>query len=142
MKLRIVIDKEKEEEILIYAHKRNSLIESIERLVESTCELVAYGENGAVKLTESEIYCFISEKGKTYAITKKEKLQVKMRLYQLEERLGKSFIRLNQSCIGNTEKMKRFEAEFSGSLTVTFKNGYKDYISRRQLRAVKERLGI
>lgn len=142
MKLRIVIDKEKEEEILIYAHKRNSLIESIERLVESTCELVAYDENGAVKLTESEIYCFISEKGKTYAITEKEKLQVKMRLYQLEERLGKSFIRLNQSCIGNTEKMKRFEAEFSGSLTVTFKNGYKDYISRRQLRAVKERLGI
>ena len=142
MKLRIVIDKEKEEEILIYAHKRNSLIESIERLVESTCELVAYDENGAVKLTESEIYCFISEKGKTYAITEKEKLQVKMRLYQLEERLGKSFIKLNQSCIGNTEKIKRFEAEFSGSLTVTFKNGYKDYISRRQLRAVKERLGI
>ncbi len=142
MRLRIVIDKEKEEEILIYVHKRNSLTESIERLVESTCELVAYGEKGAVKLNENEVYCFISEKGKTYAITEKEKLQVKMRLYQLEERLGRSFVKLNQSCIGNTQKMKRFEAEFSGSLTVTFKNGYKDYISRRQLKTVKERLGI
>ena len=83
MKLRIVIDKEKEEEILIYAHKRNSLIESIERLVESTCELVAYDENGAVKLAEDEIYCFISEKGKTYAITEKEKLKMNERALRI-----------------------------------------------------------
>ena len=142
MKLRIVIDKEREEKILIYAHERNSLIESIEKLVTPSDGFTAYSENEAVKLTEDEVYCFISENGNTYAITEGEKLKVKLRLYQLEEKLGDDFIRLNQSCIGSVSKMKRFETGFSGSLTVVFKNGYKDYVSRRQLKAVKERLGI
>lgn len=142
MKLRIVIDKEKEEEILIYAHERNNLIESIEKLLTSEDELTAYSENGAVRLKEDEVYCFVSEKGNTYAVTERERLKVKLRLYQLEERLGDDFIRLNQSCIGSVSKMKRFESGFSGSLTVVFKNGYKDYVSRRQLKSVKERLGI
>ena len=29
-----------------------------------------------------------------------------------------------------------------GSLTVVLKNGYRDYVSRRQLKAVKERMGL
>ena len=142
MKLRIIIDKEREEEILIYAHERTDLIRSIEKLIAPSDELTAYSETDAVKLTDDDIFCFISENGNTYAITQAEKLKVRLRLYQLEERLGNNFIRLNQSCIGNVSKMKRFESGFSGSLTVVFKNGYKDYVSRRQLKAVKERLGI
>lgn len=143
MKLRIVIDKDKEEQILIYSHEKTPLIESIERLVEDNSpKLMGYSEKGATMLYPDEIYCFISENGNTYAITEAEKLKVRLRLYQLEERLGNNFIRLNQSCIGNVSKMKRFESGFSGSLTVVFKNGYKDYVSRRQLKAVKERLGI
>lgn len=143
MKLRIVIDKEKEEQILIYAHEKTPLVESIERLVENDgFYLIGHSDKGAQKLALDEVYCFITEDGKTFALTEKEKLVVKSRLYVIEDRLDKSFVRLNQSCIGNIGKMKRFEAGFSGSLTVIFKNGYKDYVSRRQLKTVKERLGI
>lgn len=143
MKLRIVIDKEKEEEILIYAHEKTPLIESIERIVENnTARLTGYSEEGAILLSPDEIYCFISDNGKTYALTEKEKLLVKSRLYIIESSLGDSFIRLNQSCIANISKVRRFEADLYGSLTVIFKNGYKDYVSRRQVKAVKERLGI
>ena len=143
MKLRIVIDKEKEEEILIYAHEKTPLVESIERLVENnTMRLTGYSEKGAILLSPDEVYCFISDNGKTYALTEKEKLLVKSRLYIIESSLGDSFIRLNQSCIANISKVRRFEADFYGSLTVVFKNGYKDYVSRRQVKAVKERLGI
>ncbi len=143
MKLRIVIDKEKEEEILIYAHEKTPLVESIERIVENnTARLTGYSEKGAILLSPDEIYCFISDNGKTYALTEKEKLLVKSRLYIIESSLGDSFIRLNQSCIANISKVRRFEADLYGSLTVIFKNGYKDYVSRRQVKAVKERLGI
>lgn len=143
MKLRIVIDKEKEEEILIYAHEKTPLVESIERIVENnTARLTGYSEEGAILLSPDEIYCFISDNGKTYALTEKEKLLVKSRLYIIESSLGDSFIRLNQSCIANISKVRRFEADLYGSLTVIFKNGYKDYVSRRQVKAVKERLGI
>ncbi len=143
MKLRIVIDKEKEEQILIYAHEKTPLIESIERLIENDApRLTGYSEKGATVLSPDEVYCFISEKGKTYAITEKEKLIVKSRLYIIENSLDGAFVRLNQSCIGNISKIKRFEADLYGSLTVVFKNGYKDYVSRRQVKSVKERLGI
>ncbi len=143
MKLRIVIDKEKEEQILIYAHEKTPLIESIERLIEDSCpKLTGYSENGASVLSPDEVYCFISENGKTYALTEKEKLVIKSRLYIIESTLGNGFVRLNQSCIANTNKIKRFEADIYGSLMVIFKNGYKDYVSRRQVKSVKERLGI
>ena len=143
MKLKIVIDKEKDEEILIYAHEKTSLIESIERLVENCApRLTGYNGNTATVLSPDEVYCFITENGKTFAITENEKLLIKSRLYIIESSLGNSFVKLNQSCIANISRIKRFETGFSGSLTVIFKNGYKDYISRRQLKHVKERLGI
>lgn len=142
MKLRIVIDKEKEEQILIYAHEKTPLIESIERLFEdSTLKLTGYSDKSATVLSPDEIYCFISENGKTYAITEKEKLLIKSRLYIIESSLS-GFVRLNQSCVANISKIRRFEADLYGALTVIFKNGYKDYVSRRQVKAVKERLGI
>ncbi len=143
MKLKIIIDKEREEQILIYAREKTPLIESIERLVEnSNPRLTGYSEKGTVLLSPDEVYCFITENGKTYAVTESEKLVIKSRLYIIEGILDGSFVKLNQSCIANINKIKCFEAGFSGSLTAVFKNGYKDYVSRRQLKIVKERLGI
>ena len=39
-------------------------------------------------------------------------------------------------------KIKKFESTIGGSLKVIFKNGYVDYISRRELKIVKQRMGI
>ena len=77
-----------------------------------------------------------------YALTKDEKYKLKQRLYVLEEMLNRDFIKINQSCIVNVKKIQRFDASFSGAMSVVLKNGYKDYISRRQLKNVKERIGI
>ena len=38
--------------------------------------------------------------------------------------------------------IRNFSAKFNGSLQVVFKNGYCEYVSRRQIKAVKERMGI
>jgi DNA-binding LytR/AlgR family response regulator len=46
------------------------------------------------------------------------------------------------SCIANLSKIKKFNASFSGSLSVVFKNGYTDYVSRRSVKFIKERLGL
>ena len=99
MKLKIIIDKEKEEEILIFCHERTYLIDEIERLFKSNeSGLVGYSQGGARKISPSEISCFMVENNKVYALAGKEKLQIKMRLYQLEERLDSSFVKINQSC--------------------------------------------
>ena len=56
--------------------------------------------------------------------------------------LDENFIKINQSCIANIRQIEKVEGTFSGSLSVVFKNGYKDYISRRNLKNVKERLKL
>lgn len=143
MKCKVFIDKNHEEEVVIYSHQRNFLVEQIESLVNSQeIEITGYKEQEAVKLDLSEIFCFICEENKIYALTEKERFKIKLRLYQLEEKLPRNFVKLNQSCIGNVKKIQRFNASFGGSLSVEFKNGYKDYVSRRQLKIVKERFGF
>lgn len=143
MKCKVFIDKNHEEEVVIYSHQRNSLVEQIESLVNSQeIEITGYKEQETVKLDLSEIFCFICEENKIFALTEKERFRIKLRLYQLEEKLPRNFVKLNQSCIGNIKKIQRFKASFGGSLSVEFKNGYKDYVSRRQLKIVKERFGF
>ena len=143
MKCKVFIDKNHEEEVVIYSHQRNSLVEQIESLVDSQeLEITGYKEQETVKLDLSEIFCFICEENKIYALTEKERFKIKLRLYQLEEKLPQNFVKLNQSCIGNVKKIQKFNASFGGSLSVEFKNGYKDYVSRRQLKIVKERFGF
>ena len=52
------------------------------------------------------------------------------------------FVKLNQSCLANIKQIKEFKASIGGSVMVIFQNGYKDYISRRELKNVKERIGL
>lgn len=143
MKCTLIITDEHEEEVVIYARERTKLTNDIEMLVcGSVPELIGYKENEVVKLNSDLISCFTVEGNKVYALTDSEKLQIKLRLYQLEEMLSDTFVKINQSCIANIRKIERFDTSVSGTLLIKFKNGYKDYVSRRQMKAVKERFGL
>lgn len=143
MKCSIIIDKQREEEVMIYAHEKTKLIEEIENLVSGELnELIGYIDREAVKISLNEVVCFVVENNKVYALIQNGKFCLKQRLYQLESMQDKNFIKINQSCIANVRMIRRFDASLSGSLKVTFRNGYVDYVSRRNLKTVKERLGL
>lgn len=142
MKCVITIDKEHEEEVLIFAHEKTKLVEDIINLINNENMFTGYSEGEIHRLNLSEISCFTVEDNKVYALTDKDKLQIKHRLYQVEEKLSDDFVKINQSCIANIKKIKKFDSSVSGMLTVTLKNGYRDYVSRRNLKSVKERLGV
>lgn len=143
MKLKTIIDPCHDEEILIYAHQRSPLIDEIEHLVNNeSLELIGYKDKTATPLSIGEICCFTAENNKVYAITCRDRYEIKARLYQIEEKLTEHFIKINQSCIANIRQIKKFDATFSGTLQVIFKNDYKEYVSRRNIRKVKERLGL
>ena len=143
MKCQTIVDAEREEEVVIYVREKSTVSDRIEAFVkEISCELIGYNENTAVNLELDDVFCFTVEDGKVYALTESEKYRLKQRLYLLEEMLDVSFVKINQSCIANIRKIKKFDASFSGTLTVVFKNGYRDYVSRRQLKKVKERIGL
>ena len=135
MKFQTIIDQDRDQEVVIYAHKRTREIEELEAFVDNLgTELMGYGDGKVVKLRPSDIHCFSVEDNKIWALTDSEKLWVKQRLYTLEEMLDEGFVRINQSCIANVSKIKRFDTSIGGALLVIFKNGHKDYVSRRQLK--------
>lgn len=143
MKFTVIITNERDEEVVIYAREKTKLIEDIENLInDNAFELIGYNGYEAVNLRTDEVVCFLVEEGKVYAITDKDRFRLKCRLYQLEETLPEDFVKINQSCIANIKKIERFDTSVSGTLLIKFKNGYKDYVSRRQMKAVKERFGL
>ena len=143
MKFKLFIDKNKPEEVIVYAHQKSKIIDDIEHLViSSTTELYGYKEKETIRITPTEIHCFVVENNRVFALTENDKLQLKCRLYQLEEEFADGFIKINQSCMVNLKKIARFDASISGALNVKLKNGYSDYVSRRNIKNVKERLGL
>ena len=144
MKCTVVVDSSlKDDEIVIHVKEKNAICEQIERLVsESDGELLGYGDKSIFKLYPSEIYCFSIEDGKIFAFSDKGKLKIQRRLYELEAQLGENFVKINQSCLINIKKIEKFDVSLGGALRVTLKNGYRDYVSRRQLKSVKERIGL
>ncbi len=143
MKCRVMIDPQCEEEVRVYARERTPLVDAIERLVaEQETPLFGYRDGEIVPLVLSEVTCFVVEANKVYALCGADRLLLKRRLYQLEACLPSGFVKINQSCIVNRRHIARFDVSIGGSLRVCFKNGYSDYVSRRQLKTVKERMGI
>ena len=140
MKIKIVIDKDRDEEVLIIAKERTELVDKIERLVKGDENIVAKRDRVSYNIELSEVVCFTSDDNKVFVHAGKDILEVDEKLYELEVSLPDNFIKINKSCIANIEKIKSFDATISGTLAVNFKNGYRDYVSRRRLKYVKERL--
>ena len=143
MKYTVVIDKNREEEVVLYLHSHGALEGKIESLIaEESTELIGYGDGRIVRLHRDDVFAVYTEDGKLFARTENEKLQLRERLYAAEEKLGTGFVKINQSCIVNVSHIERFDVSVGGSLLAVLKNGYKDYVSRRQLKTVKERIGF
>ena len=140
MKFNLKIDKTTEERVDVIAHSVSPLVEQIETLVNNS-ELNLIGEihGETVPLDIATVQRFFVEAGKVYASVENEKYAVRYRIYQLEELLGDSFVKINQSSLVQVSYVKKFSAAWDGALQVELKNGDKDYVSRRQSKIVMGR---
>lgn len=143
VKCEIIIDPNCEERVVVYANCENSLVKEIKELTQqSSAALLGHLDGEIIKLNPMDVSCISVIDNKVYAICDGRQYQLKERLYTLEEKLPESFVKINQSCLANIKKMERFDTSISGTLKIRFKNGHVDYVSRRQLKSIKERLGI
>ena len=133
MKFRLIIDKEQDEEVVARVHDRSALTDELEALVSKyTGRIPGYTEDDIKMLSVSEIECITVLDGKTYAIdSQNQQYRLKLRLYELEELLPASFIRINKSTLANESALDRFTVTVAGSVDAVFKCGYKEYVSRR-----------
>lgn len=145
MKLKLIIDRSKDEEIVITAHERTDMIDRIEAIImesNDNSRVVAYNEDEIRFLSFSDIECITVIDGKTYAVdTCGAKLRLKKKLYELEAILPPYFIRINKSSIANEKRLEKFTAAFSGAVDAVFKCGYVEYVSRRCFAQIKRRFG-
>ena len=141
MKFKLIIDKEKDEEVVITAHQRTALIDEIEALISKHADRIpGYTEDDIKMLSVAEIECVTVLDGKTYAIdSKNRQYRLKQRLYELEQQLPSSFIRINKSTLANESRLDRFQVTYAGSVDAIFKCGYTEYVSRRCFSQIKRR---
>ena len=144
MKFRLIIDNAAEEEIVATVHRHTPLTEEIEALslkYAGADRIPGYTEDDIKMLSITEIECITVLEGKTYAIdSQNQRYRLKLRLYELEERLPSSFIRINKSTLANENALKRFVVTVTGSVDAVFQCGYREYVSRRCFAQIKRRL--
>ena len=144
MKFQLIISKEAEEVIVATVNERTTFIDEIEALIQKHTgpdRIPGYTEDDIKMLSVSEIECITVLDGKTYAIdTRNCRYRLKQRLYELEQQLPASFIRINKSSLANETYLDRFAVTIAGSVDAVFKCGYREYVSRRCFAQIKRRL--
>lgn len=139
----LIIDKEQEEKLTLVVKERTKIVDDIEKIIQNkTDDIYGYTDREIIKVDKNEISCIFTDDNKVYIYVGKNKYLVKYRIKQLEDTLDSSFIKINQGCIININSIKQFSSSIGGSIKVTLKNGFEDYISRRELTKVKRSLGI
>lgn len=143
MKFRMIVDPKQEELVTARVHAPSTLTEELERLVlqhGATDPIYGYTEDEMRLLVSSELECITVLDGKTYAIDHTgTQYRLKQRLYEVEQLLPDCFIRINKSTLANERQIVKFIATYSGAVDALFRCGYRDYVSRRCLAAIKRR---
>lgn len=143
MKFKLIIDKERNEEIIAYVHSESELTRDIENLVltyAGSDKLLVVGEDDIMYLSFGDIECITVIDRKIFAIDSfGKKYRIKSKLFEIEASVPSYFARINKSSLANMHSIKRFKSAFNGSVDVEFTCGYVDYVSRRCLPEIKRR---
>ena len=143
MKLKLVIDEELDDEIIVITNKKTKLTKQIEELVSdynNPYTIIGYKDDEIRKLSFDEIECITIYDRKVMAIDSLQNhYRLQERLRDLESILPPYFIRINKSTIANEKKILRFKTLIGGGVDAIFKCGYKDYVSRRCFKEIKRR---
>lgn len=146
MKIEVRLDATCEETtVVIYTNKVTDEVQNLARRLSQDAPQVIVGflEEEAVLLSQEEIYRVFAESGKVFAETENGRYQLRLRLYELEERLdGKRFVRISNAEIVNLGMVRGFDLSFAGTICVRMKNGTVTYVSRRYVSKIKQVLGI
>ncbi|GAB3797464.1 LytTR family DNA-binding domain-containing protein [Virgibacillus kimchii] len=144
MKINIDIDENYEKtQVTIQAKEWTPELEEVVNVINKKKQQRLFGidEDQTVLLEPNKIDFIHAEKRKIYAVAKKRSFEIKMKLYEVEDLLTPhGFMRFSKSVIGNLHRIERFEVSFNNNLCVYFQSGNKEYITRKYVSAIKDKL--
>lgn len=146
MKVEIQIHSDYEEtKVVIYAKELTEEVQNIQaKLTEWTPQVLSgfYGDRLEI-IDPEEILRIYAQDGKVFLKTEEKEYQLRLKLYEIEERLDKKiFVRISRSEIINLKKAVDFDLSYIGTISVKLTNGENSFVSRRYLKKVKQVLGI
>jgi len=148
MKLNINIDAEtKEPEIMIttaqMTEEVNRVVDFVSRLDDAPTIISGIREDKVELLDPDHIVKIYAEDSKVFTQTDNGTYQIRLRLYEAEERLDNSkFVRISNSEIVNLKKVKSLDLSFVGTICMELSNGTVSYVSRRYVSKIKKVLGL
>ena len=101
-------------------------------------------EERAFLLETARLVCLYAQDKGVYARDERgEVYTLRLRLYELEERLdSRSFVRISHSEIIQLKKVTALDLKLSGTIRMTLRGGIACYVSRRYVKKIKEALGL
>lgn len=146
MQVEIRIDeKYQEPRIVVFTDKMTEEVsEILKKLSEERKKTIAGFKDDIVEVLEPDsLFRVYASNSKVFAQTDRGEYQLRLRLYELEQRLDRhSFVRISNSEIINLKKVKGFDLSFAGTICVMLSNGTVTYVSRRYVSKIKQILGI
>lgn len=122
----------------------NEAVKKLNHLNDNGSDIITgFSDERAEILSPDDIYRIYSESQKVLAVTDKGVYRIRMRLYQVEQKLvERKFVRISNSEIINLNKTANFDLSFVGTIQVKLKNGESTFVSRRYVSEIKKILGI
>ncbi len=146
MQVEIKIDpSQTEPKVIITAASMTEEVNRIvRRLSDEIPQVISGTRDGKLEVLEpEELIRIYAASGKVFAVTGKGEYTLRLRLYELEERLSPhQFVRISNSEIIHLKKVVNFDLSFAGTIYVKLSNGTVTYVSRRYVSKIKKILGI
>ncbi len=130
--------------IILTAAMTDEISGIAKRLSEDTLRIIPGCKNEKIELLEQDdLIRIYANAGKVVAVTDRGEYVLRLRLYELENRLNSDrFIRISNSEIINLKQVNNFDLSFTGTICVKLSNGTTTYVSRRYVSKLKKLLGI
>lgn len=134
-----------EEEIIIRCNERSEKILQIENMLESLAssrrEIALYSSGVEHYIAIKNILYFESSENKVRAHTRDAVFTTEYKLFELEEILPSSFVRVAKSAIVNIKQISYLKRELVGNGELGFKSSNKKtYFSRAYYRILKDKI--
>lgn len=132
-----------EEEIIIRTHGLDDdVLQLIIKMKQGKNTLTCIDEReNIVPVKQEDVYYFDAVDGKVYVYLEKSVLEIKKRLYEIEE-LSEAYLRISKAQIVNANMIEKLSPMFNGRLEAHLKNGEKIIISRQYVPNLKKYFGV
>lgn len=120
-----------------------NLLQLINALNTSSKQLIGFEEAKMHLIDPGAVFYFETVDSKVFIYLEDKVYESKLRLYELEMEYGNSsFFRASKSVILNVRKIESISPVFDGRFKANLLNGEVQYISRKYVPVLKQKLGL